>query len=1091
MKNTIESAWTDIVSWEGWQKIGEFLNDTWKWVMDLVGLGSSNEGSTSASSRVESRYRAALKSVDTIIKSDVGMGSSEKDAQKAEEKVSIFQRIVDALTNFFTSISNAASEIAKSTMLKDFLKALGDFFAMLTHLMTEALKLATRIGTGQGSATDIAGVISLGLGYILTKIYDLMHTKHLAEISTNSQSFGLQFLEIAAGIALVSAAIIAISNVDTGKLLLASGVVLIIGGVIATVIGVLSKLTQAGTAKTLAANAAKMPETGLERIGKNLIDNLSKIAIVFLALKELPNIIQTIADVKKDLGNVDIGKDVMDTLIGLTTLLGGMSLVFAIVSKIGGVNISIGYQAATAMLVFFGELLLGFLGAGGILELIEKIGNIGDEDVAAWAVGKITILATIFNAIGGALGGFVDGLIHGGTAEVRAGTAAQVTETTLQSMSRFADIFDTEKISGILRISNLLNVLSDNMTVDPQKMADFGQSMQQFAGGLYDIAYYLNNEDTPFGSIWNGTNQELIDNIHGFEEFGSLLGRMLSTFAPFMETSSYKVHGFLSIVNQFEELAKEENLSRFSKSLKTIMERLGKDLPNDTEGIQFDGLAIATKLFDAIQIGLNDESLPKFNAVPVVDAIVKALVAGDTAIAAIVHSMVQAGLDKSGTGAEGEGYTVDKDATAQLMGLIAGNNESLTSILNDAEKEMIGEDGEGGFIGTLGDFEDQMNSILGKGGSLNLDFSGLSEMLLGDGENSMTGIFNSFKENLKGFGLVDDNGEISLDFVGIGKQIIGDEGVEGIQSIIKKVNGLIDEDGKFDFSGITKQLFGEDGKGGLFKIFEEFKVKLRELLKDSGLDDVVSFINKLNNFFTDDGKLNLNLDYVAEQLYGKDGKGGILGVITEFVDKIKKAVGEDTINAIEGAFKKLNALFDENGKLNLDLSNIEKQLFDEEGKPIGILEKLVGMITELQAILDEMKPLEVKITPVFSMDNLTADNLMAQLGLQSVNLPVGVDAGKLQVNFTGLQQELGMDAIKQKLDGIQSAVITYTNNNTAAVNNLGAHMDGIAAEVSRMKLYLDGRTLVGGIIDYVDAELYNRSVVSSRTGITVATSSVI
>ena len=294
VKSTIEGAWTDIVSWEGWQKIGEFLNDTWKWVMDLVGLGSSNEGSTSASSRVESRYSAALKSVDTIIKSDVGMGASEKDAQKAEEKVSIFQRIVDALTNFFTSIGNAASEIAKSPMLNDFLKALGDFFAMLTHLMTEALKLATRIGTGQGSATDIAGVISLGLGYILTKIYDLMHTKHLAEITTSSQSFGLQFLEIAAGIALVSAAIIAISNVDTGKLLLASGVVLIIGGVIATVIGVLSKLTQAGTAKTLAANAAKTPETGMERIGKNL----KSCQILFRQLRMLRKISVTLISAK-------------------------------------------------------------------------------------------------------------------------------------------------------------------------------------------------------------------------------------------------------------------------------------------------------------------------------------------------------------------------------------------------------------------------------------------------------------------------------------------------------------------------------------------------------------------------------------------------------------------------------------------------------------------------------------------------------------------------------------------------------------------------------------------------------------------------
>ena len=45
---TIKTTWKSIIEWEGWTKIGEFLTNTWNWIVNLLSGNSAGEsgGST-------------------------------------------------------------------------------------------------------------------------------------------------------------------------------------------------------------------------------------------------------------------------------------------------------------------------------------------------------------------------------------------------------------------------------------------------------------------------------------------------------------------------------------------------------------------------------------------------------------------------------------------------------------------------------------------------------------------------------------------------------------------------------------------------------------------------------------------------------------------------------------------------------------------------------------------------------------------------------------------------------------------------------------------------------------------------------------
>ena len=73
-------------------------------------------------------------------------------------------------------------------------------------------------------------------------------------------------------------------------------------------------------------------------------------------------------------------------------------------------------------------------------------------------------------------------------------------------------------------------------------------------------------------------------------------------------------------------------MSKLVADLNKIMSGL-TNLNDPDSGINFDGLAIVQKLYSAIQEGLIDPKLPKFDATPIVDGILEALGLGNSAIA--------------------------------------------------------------------------------------------------------------------------------------------------------------------------------------------------------------------------------------------------------------------------------------------------------------------------------------------------------------------------------------------------------------------------------------------------------------------------
>ena len=225
------------------------------------------------------------------------------------------------------------------------------------------------------------------------------------------------------------------------------------------------------------------------------------------------------------------------------------------------------------------------------------------------------------------------------------------------------------------------------------------------------------------------------------------------------------------------------------------------------------------------------------------------------------------------------------------------------------------------------------------------------------------------------------------------------------------------------------------------------------------------------------GEKNPEVQLTTDQLELLNGVTNDTSGVASMFDEAELQKVVDSVSAkmeeLTKSVPSLESTFNDAGWLNFTDSN---------GNPLDLTQSVLPKITELETTLSEMKPIEVKITPVFSYENLTADTLMTQLGLQSVDLPVNIDGGKLKIDFEGLSNELDITAIKQKLDNIAFVITTSGNLQSQRIDSLGSHMDGIANEVARLKLYLDTGALVGGIIDDIDTRLYDRSVIGSRVG---------
>ena len=849
VKATVEGTWNEIKGWTGWGEIGKFLGDIWSWIMAWVDPSSQK---TSSGKKVSLRHVAAK-------------ANETKEALKTTDKnVGLFERVIGTLTNFFNTIKETVQNVTGVPELTKFIGALSEFMTGLLELITRVFESLGRVMKGEGTFADWSGVVVAGIIMILEQVFQLINNKHLSKIDSG-ESFAQKFLEIAGGIFLLASGVAMLTAIDQNKMWYAVGAITVIGAVIGAVVAMVNKLTETH-------NAGKPTElTGAQKILNNLVNQLGKIGMIATAMALLPKIIETIGDVREKLGGASIGEDIMQALLGLATVIGTVGIVFTLIQKFTGnqgLDIVATAKTAAAVIAGIAIIIAGFTVIAGLFSgLSAAIGAEGTNAVVEAINGGAQIMA----AIGGAIGGFFGSMFAGGT-------DAQKTQRTLDDLELVAEAakaFDTEKVTGITRMMSLIETLSkQGEKIDPSRLDGFAEAMGKLGSGIFEYVRFLIQEDymSALADLSDPTSDIYI-RLMAFQELGTKLGELFSTWGDRDWSQSW-------VFDRLKNLADpnhKESAGNLVKYLNSIMSSL-TDLNKPDTGIQFDGLTIATRLYEAIQEGLIDPSLPVIDASSIVDDILLAIGLGDEAIALAVHDMVQRGITASTKGQNGSGYTID-------------------------QKDL---------------------------------------------------------------------------------------------DTMKEVIALTKTDTQLDFSGIT------------------------------------------------------------EQFMGKDGKGGLLGEINSIIDKIPS----------------MDQIFKDKGWLDFK---------DADGKDIDITSELRTHLQSFGDALNETETFEITITPVFDYSQLTQESVQAALDNRPIALNIDKDTGMIQIDFTGLYESLRLNEITSRLDNIANATVVSGYNTAYAIDRLAGHIDGIANEVSRLKLYLDGGALVGGIIADIDKALYAREFLAGRT----------
>ena len=639
-----------------WDDIGAFFQRIWNWIIGLFtdegeGLDeAATEADKVNSGRVSGRLIAAAQLPGQIVQtiSDSGTGNkkaTDKDAKNTEEKLSIFQVIIGTLTEFFNSIAETAKQLYKDSALKQFFESLGNFLKMLVKLVTKVLDFFTRIGNNLGNGTvDLEEIVAglIGIIFLVFSFISYKNNNALSKIKTSSQSIGLQFLEIAIGFMLIASAVSLLTTLDEHKMLVAAAVLVAVGGVITAIIGTMGSLSTAKASTSVAVQP-------WERVVNNFVDTLGKIAIVFIGLKLLPDIIRTVGDVKKELGDVKIGEDVMEALIGLVGFISGIAISFAVADKMTnskGIDPMGALKTIVSVLLVVG-IIVAALGAGGWL--IGLIGNaVGGENWYEGIVDRINEFSLILAAIFGAIGQAIYAMALGGT-DMQKSLSAKEAADQLYAMSQ---VFDIEKVSGVMRMVTLAKQISDTgKGLNTKHIEGVGKAMGELGEFIYTMAGYMAEQDGYLFELHNPDSQAY-QNLIAFVDIVKKVGESFSSFDPALYSYNNGFDGFFTLAQSLHEFAhmsltySEDGptaLKVFIDDMKYIIETLGAELPTG-EGIDFDGVTIVGKLFQAIQDALLDPKIPAFDATSIVDAILFALGLGDTAIAACVHDMVQKGI---------------------------------------------------------------------------------------------------------------------------------------------------------------------------------------------------------------------------------------------------------------------------------------------------------------------------------------------------------------------------------------------------------------------------------------------------------------
>ena len=658
----IKAAWETLKTVVPWEEIGQFLSNTWDWIMKIIGFDggeSEDESEVKGANTLARRLTAAAGmssityAVNEVTKETSGI--TEGDAETVEKKVSLFERIIGVFTDFFNAIGEAASGLVQSPELREFFGALGEFFRGLVSVLTKVLEFLGRFMNGNATVEDS---ILLVLGVVLTALIEgisMWRTANLSDIAGSTQSIGLQFLEIAAGLMLVASAVSLLTAIDESKMATASVYIALLGGIIATIISAIGGVASAASATT---------RTPVERVLTNLINRIAMVGALYIIIKELPTIIQAIGEAKKQ-GAENVGEDILKIAEGIAILFGAVSLSFSLMNTFmpQGMNPISAIKTALSISGVVAVMVTIFNVIGTIPRLVGKITGAGEEESVADTVANLNAFGEIMGALGAALGNFFGSIIGAFSGGISKGEILSQF-SSIKDGAAIAGTISEEDLTAFTRLMSIMQNLNKSIPdytllqkwVNGNKLSDFAKQLPDLGAGLRGMADYL-----------SGIGDEDMEKIREGAKFISYFANAMSIMASILGGEIGRVNAM--VPNNFV-------LQQYIDAAEQLSEAVKKGL--------MDGQGNITGL--------------EFNAMPIVEAICKALEQGEYAIAKAVKNMVNAGLQDIDDGdySSYNALKVPEEVVTyyeQLSGKLRTNSGEVVD-LNALIKDAIGDESE-------------------------------------------------------------------------------------------------------------------------------------------------------------------------------------------------------------------------------------------------------------------------------------------------------------------------------------------------------------------------------------------------------------
>ena len=997
--DAIKTAWNAIVGWEGWASIGTFFADIWAWIKGLfAGNWDSTEEdgahAAEAVERVEEPVKEMVQSANTIDE----LFSKANIFDRPEEEKNIFERIFGFLGEVFDKILEiaGASELVESfTTIMAAFKELFEVAATLFKYVADILHdvvVNKNVGRVFELLLEYVGIMlaAKGLPALLNRFGKYK----------DAVSLGGNFMKIGIGLWGVAEAMSLISKIPEEKLWKAAGITLALVAVVTLIVSTILKKKEDNGGDD---GDEDDPEKWYERVLSKLVMWIGIVGALAVILKMLPDVIKALGEAKAD------GDDVLKTLLGVGILIAIISavtlLITYVMSKIkapanqSGDSSDGGMGGVVKVMAYImGGIIVITAFVAGLGWVIEKIG--AKEVISAISTFQKTMEA-IADAIGGFLGKLVGGLFKPIVEAFTQPIAQMEIDKTNARMDNFMDNMSTmvDKFGGdflydMALMMNTMQHFSEQMDDDKIKvLGDFGTMLVSLGDGLH--SFYVNTRDmssttmTVYGwdanlnklvsatktplQVAKETSEALTPLMGVFSEISKNMPALdgpgkyefwrdnVFTFIKEMLMFLYNGFGFsytdlgisdISEMNALENSGKMplliliegiteqmDQVEPLVGRLKGVFEMITGDLALSIKD-KFEGKELSVAFFDSMMAGLTEGRL-QFDATPVIDAIIRALGLGESAIAMAIHDLVQDGFNLFGA-INGEGLKLDLSGVQdvlpkELQGLsidqIMDNNklsETLATFING-----------GGLKEKLG--VENIDDLLG--GMVGIDGFSLSEGL----------DFNSFLANMFG------------------------------------VENVTDIGGQLD---------------GLTKTLEEHMPNMETILKNNNLLD-------LSSLYNEDGTINLDA-------------APMIGQLTEYVNQVKAQIGEDDMQ------------------------------------------------------------FEVKVVPVIDTSNWPTE--MQKLNGLEAQLPYGMARGFISMPETqfGLGDAQKLIELRSLNDRVERTIQTIVAENTKTVNavySMGQRIDGLSRTMAGMRLYLDTGLLVGGITPYIDQRMAQKQWIYGRTGV--------